>query len=191
MIRQIIFSSICSLIGAIALVMSSAQSKQEDVIKIQTINCIMAAFAFLILGGIVGFIIAMFEVVRNILLLTNKTTLKIYLIIIMLASAVSLYFNSNGLMGLLPICAFAILTFFFGLKDVPMRLLKIVMLFANSLWIIYSIYVFAILGMIIGIVYSISIIVWLIKDGLFVKNKEKNKDIYHTDSIEQNNLRRL
>jgi len=160
----IVIGNSLSLVGAIALVISAFQKSQTKTVIFQTVNSIMGALASLVLGGSEAFITSIVVIMRNCFIISKKINTIISIIIIVVGTSLSLLFNHNGYMGFIPALAFLMYSIFFCMKDISIWTMKKVMLITSTMWILYNISILSYIGAIINIVYSISILSWLIKE---------------------------
>ncbi len=121
------------------MVYSGLIRKKEKIIYIQTIQILLFVISNLVLGGITGAITNAFACIRNILFYKNKLGNKEKILLVIITSVFSLFFNNLGLWGLLPLISTVVYTLLIDLKDVVK--FKILVITTVILWFIYDIYI--------------------------------------------------
>ena len=100
---QIIIGNIIALIASIIMVYSGYLKQKKKILYAQTIQIGLSVLSNIVLGGITGAIINAISCVRNILCYKEKLNNKSKIILITLATILSLCFNNLGTIGLLPL----------------------------------------------------------------------------------------
>ena len=136
---QIIIGNIIALIASLLMVYSGLVRKKEKIIYIQTIQMLMFVLSNAVLGGITGIITNIFGCIRNMLCYKKKLKNKEKIMLVVITSIFSLFFNNLGLWGLLPLISTVVYTLLIDLKDVVK--FKILVISTVILWFIYDIYI--------------------------------------------------
>ena len=136
---QVIIGNIIALIGSLLMVYSGLIKKKKKIIYVQTVQMIMFVISNIILGGITGIITNIFGCIRNILCYKNKLKNREKLILAIVISGFSLFFNNLGFIGLLPVISTVTYTLLIGQKDVIK--LKILIVSTTFLWFFYDIHI--------------------------------------------------
>lgn len=93
----------------------------------------------IVLGGITGAIINAISCVRNILCYKEKLNNTSKIILIVLATILSLYFNNLGIIGLLPLISSITYILLMNIKNVIK--FKYLIIFTMLLWFFYDLYI--------------------------------------------------
>ena len=162
----ILIANIVSLIGSIIMVSVGFIQTKRNILIAQSMQLTFMGIANLMLGGVTGFIADIVSVIRNITASKVIFTTKIKALFIILIIGVSLPFNTNGSLGLIPIICGIIFTLVLDQKDE--RILKCAIIIAQ---VLFSIYDFCILNY-TGFIFDIlTIISNLIGIYMLFKNK--------------------
>ena len=121
------------------MVYSGLIRKKAKFIYIQTIQILLFVISNLVLGGITGAITNTFACIRNILFHKNKLRNKEKIILVIITSVFSLFFNNLGFWGLLPLISTVAYTLLIDLKDIVK--FKLLVILTVILWFIYDIYI--------------------------------------------------
>ena len=133
---NIVTGNIVGLIASLVMVYTGLIKKKEKFLVVQMIQMSLGILSNLILGGFTGAIINGINCIRNLLCYKNKLNTKAKLIIILVATILSLTFNNLGVIGILPLISSIVYTSFISIKDI--KKLKYIILFTTSLWLIYD-----------------------------------------------------
>ena len=136
---NIVIGNIIALIASLIMVYIGILKKKENIILLQTWQIILLILSHIVLGGITGAITNMFSCVRNILCYKNMLKVKEKIIIILLVSILSVYFNNVGFIGLLPLLSTIPYTIFIDMNGVIK--FKILHIYTMIIWIIYHLYI--------------------------------------------------
>lgn len=133
---SLIIGNIVALIASILMVYSGIIKQKKKILYVQSIQIGLFVISNLILNGIPGVIINAISFVKNILCYKNKLYFKEKIIITILATSLTLYFNNLGLIGLLPLASIIIYLWFMTTKDIIK--FKLLIILTTILWIIYD-----------------------------------------------------
>lgn len=133
----LIMGNVIALIAASINFILGIIKDRKRIIYVQTIQFFAFAISTFILGGISGAIANIIGAIRNILSYKEKLTNIAIFFIILISTALILIFNNLGIIGLLPLCTTIIYTVFINEKNI----LKFKILFTITiiLWLIYDI----------------------------------------------------
>jgi len=136
---QLIIGNIVALIASIIMVYSGFLKQKKTILYTQTIQIGLSVLSNIILGGITGAIINALSCIRNILCYRNKLNTKAKIILILLATILSLLFNNLGIKGLFPVLSIIIYTLFMNIKNVvKFKWLIVITMF---LWLVYDLFI--------------------------------------------------
>ena len=137
--NYLIVGNIVALIGSLLMVYTGIIKEKKKIIFVQTIQIAFLIASNLILGGITGAIINAVSCVRNIICYKDKLGTKEKIILVVISTTLSLYFNNLGIIGLLPLISTVSYTLLMDMKDVIK--FKILLIFTLVLWLIYDLYI--------------------------------------------------
>ncbi|MGN1351656.1 MAG: YgjV family protein [Clostridia bacterium] len=135
----IIIGNIIALIASIIMVYSGFLKQKKTILYAQTIQIGLSVLSNIVLGGITGAIINALSCVRNILCYKNKLDLKSKIILIFLATTLSLMFNNLGVIGLLPVISTITYILLMNTKDIIK--FKWLIIFTMLMWLIYDLFI--------------------------------------------------
>ena len=135
----IIIGNIIALIASIIMVYSGFLKQKKTILYAQTIQIGLSVLSNIVLGGITGAIINALSCVRNILCYKNKLYLKSKIILIFLATTLSLMFNNLGVIGLLPVISTITYILLMNTKDIIK--FKWLIIFTMLMWLIYDLFI--------------------------------------------------
>lgn len=135
----IIIGNIIALIASIIMVYSGFLKQRKTILYFQTIQIGLSVLSNIVLGGITGAIINALSCVRNILCYKNKLDLKSKIILIFLATTLSLMFNNLGVIGLLPVISTITYILLMNTKDIIK--FKWLIIFTMLMWLIYDLFI--------------------------------------------------
>lgn len=136
---QIIIGNIVALIASIIMVYSGYLKQKKKILYAQTIQIGLSVLSNIILGGITGAIINAISCIRNILCYKEKLNNVAKIVLIILATILSLYFNNLGFIGLLPLISTITYILLMNIKDVIK--FKYLIIFTMVLWFFYDLYI--------------------------------------------------
>ena len=136
---QIIIGNIIALMASIIMVYSGHLKQKKKILYVQTIQIGLSMLSNMVLGGITGAIINAISCVRNILCYKEKLNNTSKIILIVLATILSLYFNNLGIIGLLPLISTITYILLMNIKNVIK--FKYLIIFTMILWFFYDLYI--------------------------------------------------
>ena len=134
-----IIGNIVAFIGCILMVYTGLIKEKKKIIFVQTIQITFLIASNLILGGITGAIINAVSCIRNIICYRDKLGTKEKIILVLISTSLSFYFNNLGIIGLLPLVSTISYTLLMDMKDV-IKFKKLI-IFTLVMWLIYDIYI--------------------------------------------------
>ena len=136
---QVIIGNIVAFIGCMLMVYTGLIKEKKKIIFVQTIQIGFLIVSNVILGGITGAIINLISCIRNIICYKDRLGKKEKIILVVISTVLSLYFNNLGIIGLLPLISTVSYTLLMDMKDVIK--FKILIIFTLILWLLYDIYI--------------------------------------------------
>ena len=136
MTNTILLGNIVTFAGALIMVGVGLLKTKRKILLAQSVQCLIMGIGNLILGGVTGFLANMLTIVRNLFCLKKELTTPFKLGFIGLQLAVGVPFNIMGLVGLLPIIAACIFTWFLDTKSEIF--LKLLIITAQVMWLIFD-----------------------------------------------------
>ena len=110
--------NIVATIAAMFMLYAGVLKEKKKILFIQTIQIALLVASNFILGGIIGGILNILCIIRNLLSYNDKLGLKSKIIITVLSIGLSIPFNNKGLLGLLPTVSTVIYLWLMNTKDV-------------------------------------------------------------------------
>ena len=136
---NLIIGNIIALIGSLIMVYSGIIKNKKKIIYAQTIQIMLFSVSNFILGGITGALVNLVCCVRNILCYKNKLGNKEKTILLLVVAVLSIYFNTQGIIGYIPLISTIVYTLFMNTKDVLK--FKYLVIFSMFTWFIYDIFI--------------------------------------------------
>ena len=133
---MVLIANIISLVGAVIMVVIGFIPERSRILKLQCVQWLILGIANVMLGGVTGLISNLVSIVRNLWSLKRELTRPVILFFIALQIALSIPFNTLGLLGWLPTVAAIAFTLFLNSKDA--RVLKLAIIFGQVLWSIFD-----------------------------------------------------
>lgn len=134
--NPVLLGNLFSLAGSLMMVSIGFLKKRENVLGAQCFQFSLMGIGNLILGGMTGALSNFIGLIRNLICYKAGITVPLKIFFILLQSGLSLYVNNKGLIGLLPVAAAVIFTWFMDIKsDMGM---KILLISTQCMWIIYD-----------------------------------------------------
>lgn len=161
---QLIIGNIVALIASIIMVYSGFLKQKKRILYTQTIQIGLSVLSNIILGGITGAIINALSCIRNILCYRNKLNTKAKIILILLATILSLLFNNLGIIGLFPVLSIIIYTLLMNIKNVVK--FKWLIVFTMFLWLVYDLFIKSYTSAVFDFMSIIANIISIIQIGL-------------------------
>ena len=162
----VILANIIDLVAAFIQVASGSIKKKSKILAVQILQMLMQAGSMLLLGGVTGAINNCLSCFRNYLCYKEKLN-RIWKAILIAASVgMTILFNDQGLLGILPAAVCTVFIIFMDVKD-PVKF-KLLVTLSFVPWMVYHF----ILKSYVGAVFDVATI---IMNGvtLFSMMKEK------------------
>ena len=158
----ILIANIFAFVGASLMAGIGLLKKKQQILIVQCVQFLIMGIANLLLGGVTGFISNIASIVRNLFCLKWEYTTPWKLVFIVMQILLSAGANNLGLLGWFPVISAIIFTWFLDLKNEVH--LKIVIIFAQLLWIFYDFNLKNYVTFVFGIITVISnlIGIWMI-----------------------------
>lgn len=134
--HTIFLGNTIALIGAVIMVAVGFIKTKRNILLAQSAQFAIMGIGNLILGGVTGFLANMVSIVRNIVCLRTQLTVPLKLLFIGIQLLLGLPFLHNGVIGLLPILAACIFTWFLDTKSEV--LLKSIIILMQIMWCVYD-----------------------------------------------------
>ena len=136
---HILIGNFIALISSIIMICTGFVKNKKKILYVQNIQMLLAALCDMILGSAAGLISNLIGCVRNTLCYREKFGLKEKIIIGLLATIFTIYFNNLGMIGLLPLVSTLIYIIFMNTKSVIK--FKILIIASLVLWCIHDFYI--------------------------------------------------
>lgn len=132
----ILAANIISFLGAILMVIIGLIKNKKKILTVQCLQFGMMGIGNLMLGGVTGFVSNLCSILRNIVCIRGDFTLLWKLVFISVQIVIASVVNTQGLLGLLPIFAAVIFTWFLDIKSDSG--FKLVIISTSAMWLIYD-----------------------------------------------------
>ena len=152
--RIIIANIITAFADGFLLLGSTRKSKNETLIC-QIMFMLLLCVANILLVAYSAALVNLVGIFRNVIVINEKNTYSVNIFILALSTGLGLYFNSNALLGYLPIIISFIETFFVLKKGMTTRDIKLLYVFIGLCWAIFNIFVRNYVGSIFNFASSI------------------------------------
>ena len=162
--ERVIIGNAIILIASIIMVASGYLKSKERTLYWQTIQIGLSAVSCFVLGAISGGIVNLLAIPRNILGYKDKLTSSAKVVLLMVTSTLSIYFNVNGVIGYLPlVVSVSYILLMDKLKDDKFKMLIIATM---VLWAIHDFYMKSYVSVVfnIGNIVTSSIAIYRIKN---------------------------
>ena len=134
--NPILLGNLISFAGAFLMVVIGLIKRKEKVLAVQCVQFSLMGIGNLVLGGVTGALSNLISLVRNLICYKFGITIPLKLMFIAVQAGLSLWVNTQGLIGLLPVLAAIIFTWFLDIKsDLGM---KILLIDTQCLWLVYD-----------------------------------------------------
>lgn len=163
----ILIGNIIALVASIIMVISGIVKEKKKVLFYQSVEVGLAVISYLFLGAISGAVINVINLVRNYLGYKDKLNVVLKIILTILSIVLVLYFNNEGLIGLLPLVCIIVYLWLITIKDIIKFKIMII-----SLMILWTIYDFVVRNYVAG-VFDILTILANIISIISIKKKRK------------------
>ena len=173
--------NIVATIAAMFMLYAGVLKEKKKILFIQTIQIALLVASNFILGGIIGGILNILCIIRNLLSYNDKLGLKSKIIITVLSIGLSIPFNNKGLLGLLPTISTVLYLWLMNTKDVIK--FKWLIIFTNFTWLVYDIIILSIVTAVFDFLCIIANFVTILvmkkdnkKVNTNIENKEETKE---------------
>lgn len=133
----LIIANIISLIGCVVMVAIGLINERKKILLTQCVQWTIMSISNLMLGGITAVISNTISIARNLYSIKKPLTIPIKLLIIAAQLSLTIAINKQGLLGWLPAIGVVTFTLFLDVKDE--KILKLWMIFGQTLWAIFDI----------------------------------------------------
>lgn len=134
-----IIGNIISLVASIIMIISGYVKSRQKTLYWQTIQVGLSTIACFVLGAISGGIVNLLSIPRNILAYKDKLLFQIKLIIWLTTISLSIYFNTNGIIGYFPLISTT--TYIFLMDKLTGIKFKVLTIFTMVIWTVHDFYV--------------------------------------------------
>ena len=133
---RILMGNALSLIGAILMACIGLLKKRKQILTVQCVQFGIMGLANLVLGGITGTVSAAVSIARNLVCAKRELTVPLKILFTVILVALSLYANTAGWLGVLPMLSTCIYTWLLDIKGE--RRLKAVLIVAQVFWLVFD-----------------------------------------------------
>ena len=169
--------NIVATIAAMFMLYAGVLKEKKKILFIQTIQIALLVASNFILGGIIGGILNILCIIRNLLSYNDKLGLKSKIIITVL----SIPFNNKGLLGLLPTISTVLYLWLMNTKDVIK--FKWLIIFTNFTWLVYDIIILSIVTAVFDFFCILTNFVAIL--GIKKDNKKVNTNIENKEETKE------
>lgn len=161
---HLIAGNLCSLCAMAADSFSSSRKTAKGVLVAQIVSQFFYGLGTLILGGYSASVQNVVSIIRNLVAIRGIEKRWLEWVLVLLGIVFGIYFNTLGLIGLLPVLANLEYTVaIFRFKD-DERSLKLAFLVNVILFGIFNVFILNIVGLLSNIVVLVMLIIFLVKD---------------------------
>ena len=132
----VVMANLVSMVGCVLMVAIGFMQKRRTILLAQCVQFSILAAANLMLGAMTGFISGGIGIIRNLVFLKWENTRFLKLIFVAVQLVLSLSVGIHSFIDWFPIISTVLFTWFLDVKS-EVRL-KLVMIVAQSLWLIYD-----------------------------------------------------
>ena len=132
----VVMANLVSMIGCVMMVGVGFLQKKRTILLVQCVQFGFLAAGNLLLGAMTGFISGLVSIARNLLFLKWENTRLMKIAFVAVQLVLSLSVGINGLVDWLPVLSAVLFTWFLDVKS-EVRL-KLVMIAAQSMWLVYD-----------------------------------------------------
>lgn len=136
----LVIANALTAVGMLFMFASMLAKKKKTVVLLQAVFMGIQTAAFAMLRSPSAVLQNLFSVIRNLLVLAGVSNVIVQTAIIAVGVVLGLYYNTQGLIGLLPVAATVINAVFVVRKDETSVPLKYSLLATSAMWIVYSLY---------------------------------------------------
>lgn len=132
----VVIANMISIIGCILMVGVGFLQKKQQILLVQCVQLSFLAAANLLLGAMTGFVSGVIGIVRNLIFARFENTGMLKVVFILAQVSLSLSVGIHRVIDWFPIVSTVLFTWFLDTKS-EVRL-KLVMIAAQTLWLIYD-----------------------------------------------------
>ena len=160
---NIIIGNLCSLLAMGTDVLSAAQKTAKRVLWVQNLSQLIYFICAVVLKGYSGAAQNVVSIIRNLVVIRNRSSKAVEWFLVVLGVALGLCFNNLGWVGLLPVIANLQFTLgVFRFKDNE-RALKISFLLNAVMYGIFNLAIYNVVGFGTNLVVTASTAIYLLK----------------------------
>lgn len=174
---RIIIANVIDFVAALIQVGSGSIKKKSNILVVQIIQLLMQGVSMLLLGGITGAISNVLSCYRNYLCYKEKLNRVWKGILIAASVAMTLLFNNQGWLGIIPVAVCTVYILLMDVKD-PIKF-KLLVTLSFVPWIIYH---FALQLYVAAIFDAISVITSAVTLFVMMKGKKDVESVSNVDN---------
>lgn len=176
---RIIIANVIDFVAALIQVGSGSIKKKSNILVVQIIQLLMQGVSMLLLGGITGAISNVLSCYRNYLCYKEKLNRVWKGILIAASVAMTLLFNNQGWLGIIPVAVCTVYILLMDVKD-PIKF-KLLVTLSFVPWIIYH---FALQLYVAAIFDAVSVITSAVTLCLMMRGKKREdvESVSNTDN---------
>ena len=137
--NYILIGNIVAMVSAIIMLIAGWVKKKKSILIVQILQMLTAGLSNWILGSAAGVINNLIGCLRNLLCYKNKFGLFAKIVIGLLATFFTIYFNDIGFIGYLPLLSTLFYIVFINVEDVVK--FKAIVTVTIALWLIHDAYI--------------------------------------------------
>lgn len=165
---RIIIANVIDFVAALIQVGSGSIQKKSNILVVQIIQLLMQGVSMLLLGGITGAISNVLSCYRNYLCYKEKLNRVWKGILIAASVAMTLLFNNQGWLGIIPVAVCTVYILLMDVKD-PIKF-KLLVTLSFVPWIIYH---FALKLYVAAIFDAVSVVTSAVTLCLMMRGKKR------------------
>ena len=175
---RIIIANVIDFVAALIQVGSGSIKKKSNILVVQIIQLLMQGVSMLLLGGITGAISNVLSCYRNYLCYKEKLNRVWKGILIAASVAMTLLFNNQGWLGIIPVAVCTVYILLMDVKD-PIKF-KLLVTLSFVPWIIYH---FALKLYVAAIFDAVSVVTSAVTLCLMMRGKKREdvESVSNTD----------
>ena len=163
-----LIANIIDFLAALLQVASGSIKKKARILVVQTVQLLMQAVSMLLVGGITGALSNVLSCLRNYLCYKEKLNIFWKAAIILVSVALTVCFNDQGLLGILPVAVCTVYILLMDLKD-PIAF-KLLVTLSFVPWVFYHFFV----GLYVAAVFdALSVLTNAVTLGIMIKEKKR------------------
>lgn len=174
---NIIIANVIDFIAALLQVGSGSIKKKSNILVVQIIQMLMQGVSMLITGGVTGAISNVLSCYRNYLCYKEKLTRVWKGILIAASVAMTVLFNNQGWLGIIPVAVCTVYILLMDVKD-PVKF-KLLVTLSFVPWIIYH---FALQLYVAAIFDAVSVITSAVTLFVMMRGKKDVESVSNADN---------